>query len=198
MTRQEYRTAYMRILEAKFRPRGDILAAVVDPPEGTIGVHIRRGDTYRKLRRRLAGCCSHIPNFRARLTALLDADDSRKIFVASDDERAKNKFRRIWGDRVVAYPDVVQERDSPAGVKHALRDLYTLGRCDMILTDGNSTFGHVAARFQNRPIENMRKDYGTHGPFRRLLIRAADLLVDRPLSHIHEGVRSVAGQKDRN
>lgn len=194
---EDYHAAYARILCEAFRPCEDILSALISLPPRTIGVHVRRGDKYKRLSRRMKKHCSDLQNYLPRLTELLDSDPSRNIFVASDDDRVKDDLRAIWSERVTTYPDVVQERDSVTGVKHALRDLYTLGKSSIILTDGNSTFGPLAARYENRPHENMRKDFPTRGPLRSLFVHAVDLLVDRPSQVLRAGVVRLAGRHRR-
>ena len=186
---EDYLIAYARILNEVFQPNEDILSDVISLPPGTIGVHVRRGDKYSWISRRLQKRCSYLQNYLPRLSELLDSAPSRKIFVASDDNKMKDSLRAIWKERVVTYPDVVQSRDSVGGVKHALRDLYTLSRCSVVLTDGDSTFGPLAARYQNRPVENMRRSLAPPSRLRMICVRASEALFDRPsrrlLGHVH-------------
>ena len=82
-----------------------------------------------------------------------------RFFVCSDNEAAKAELRARYADRVLTYHATVQTRDSTAGMRDAVRDLYTLAQTRMILTDGDSSFGPVAARYCRRPIRNMRPDF---------------------------------------
>ena len=117
------------------------------------------------------------------------------MFVASDDPAMKDAMKGVWREKVLTYRDVVQRRNSVEGMRHALRDLYTLGQCSLILTDGNTTFGPLAARYKGTPIENMRGELRRLGPIEARFARATEMLLDRPLrvvwSKFHRLARSL-------
>jgi len=194
---EDYRTAYARILNCLFRPQMDIISTVAILPQDTIGVHVRHGDKRRRLSNRRSKRGSYLKNYLPKLSRLLDDAPSRKIFAASDDDRLKDHLQTVWRERVITYPNVVQRRDSIRGVRHALRDPYILGKCSIILIDGDSTFGPLAARYENTAIENMRKDFRCPGPLQSLFLRAADSIIERPSRVLQKGLARVLSHQAR-
>ena len=165
MALDAYDEAFAEILRERFRPCQEILDEMMDLPENTVGVHLRLGDKRANpvLRRRKAGAA--VENFHPAMDELIASEPDVRFFVCSDDEDAKAKLRARYEDRVLAYPATLQTRDSTAGMRDALRDLYTLAKTRTILTDGDSSFGPVAARYFRRPIRNMRPHFRGPGWF---------------------------------
>jgi hypothetical protein len=164
LTPDQYEEAFSETLRERFRPRKKILDSVMDLPKNTVGVHVRLGDKRSNpvLRHRKVG--SAVENFHAAMDAFVASEPDVRFFVCSDDEGAKAQLRARYEERVFTYPATVQTRDTAAGMRDALRDLYTLAQTRMILADGDSSFGPVAARYLQRPIRNMRPDF--QGPGR--------------------------------
>ena len=164
MTPDQYEEAFSETLRERFQPRQKILDGVMELTENTLGVHVRLGDKESNpvLQRRRAG--SAVENFHATMDAFVASEPDVRFFVCSDDEGAKANLRARYEDRVLTYPATVQARDTAAGMRDALRDLFTLAGTRMILTDGDSSFGPLAARYFQRPIRNMRPDF--QGPGR--------------------------------
>ena len=160
---EEFLPTCARIMQRHFRPVRDILDRVMELPPGTVGVHLRRGDKYRSLRKRWQKHPSFVEHFVPTLDGMIAADPAVTFFVCSDDDEVKAQLRRMYPGRVLGYGDVVQRRDSVAGVRDALRDLYTLGQTRLILHDGDSSFGPIASRYATRPYRNMRSDVGDLG-----------------------------------
>lgn len=163
LTLDAYEEAFSETLRAQFRPRKAILDGVIDLPENTVGVHVRLGDKQSNpvLRRRKSG--SAVENFHATMDAFVASEPDVCFFVCSDDEGAKAKLRARYQDRILTYSATVQSRDTTAGMRDAVRDLYTLAQTRTILTDGDSSFGPLAARYFRRPVRNMRPDFRGSG-----------------------------------
>jgi len=167
----DYQQAFSETLRRRFQPRKDILDQMLNLPGNTVGIHVRLGDKQANpvLRRIKAG--SMIENFYPAMDALVASEPDVRFFLCSDDDAAKAQLSARYEGRILMYPAVVQTRSSREGMRDALRDLYTLAQTRLILTDGDSSFGPLAAQYYQRSTRNMRPDF--RGPGRLGTAQAA-------------------------
>jgi hypothetical protein len=111
------------------------------------------------------------------MDALVESEPGVRFFLCSDDDKVKSVMRGRYESRILTYPDVAQTRNTVAGMRDAVRDLYTLARSQLILTDGNSSFGPLAARYFGRPIKNMRPDYRGPGRIQTMQVALSSALI---------------------
>lgn len=103
-------------------------------------------------------------------TKLLQRNAYEKIFLATDDEEAIEKYQKQFGDQVIFYQDVIRSRGSDT-VMHSeiprenhhyllgyevLRDMYTLAACDGLIA-GLSQVSY-AARIQKKSTGKEYRD----------------------------------------
>lgn len=112
----------------------------------TIGVHIRRTDHAEAIRR------SPIELFYAALDREIEADERTAIYLATDSEAVKHDLRARYGTRLHTA-GAPADRESTAGIRDGLTDMYSLARCTHIYGSFGSTFSEMAARLGGAGFE---------------------------------------------
>ena len=104
-----------------------------------IGMHIRRTDHVDAISK------SPVELFLNVGQRELSAHPDLTIFLATDSEEVKQQLRRVFGKRVVTSAHEAS-RDSVAGLREGLADLWMLSRCRHIYGSSGSSFSVMAAR----------------------------------------------------
>ncbi len=152
---ERQRELYRRhVLHASTVPVIDKIYADLSNGQRMIGVHIRGTDN--------AHCIEHSPiaSFIPIIDKKLNGTD--RILLATDDVDAVNILRARYGNRLHVPHMPPASRDSIQGMKIAIRDLYLLARCDVIIGSCGSTFSNMAmglAKTNDLTI--------AHGPLKR-------------------------------
>jgi hypothetical protein len=136
--------------------------------QGCIGVHVRRTDSRRQVE--LEQYFRIIPN------------DDRPIFLCTDSVEVDDSFRERYGSRMVpirrTYPQSGTRLHSAAHdvslrsrmSLEAIRDLYGLSRCGMIVHGVNSSYSRYAIQVLADPSREVRTARPLADRWRRLAI----------------------------
>jgi len=133
-----------------FRPTAEITRRVDAfslTTRNVVGVHIRRGDS------RVAIAHSPIQYFIASMRAKCSADATTEFFVASDSPAVEAELEREFPGRIIRQPNGSYSREDPAGVKHAMVDLYCLASCKHLIGSYWSSFTDTAYELGKMPWE---------------------------------------------
>lgn len=116
--------------------------------EEAIGVHIRRTDNARSI--------AESPT-EAFIRRMQQAPATTRFYVATDDEREKERLCKAFPHRVVVSPTVAN-RHTREGIEEAVVELFTLAGTRCILGSACSTFSDMAANIGHIPLEIIKKD----------------------------------------
>ena len=126
----------------------------------TLGVHVRGADFKRHYinHPNMVNPDEYLPM----VESILSRNSFERIFLATDDVEALEKFRSRWGDMVYFYDDVertsgdetVMRSQNPRPLHHyrlgleVIRDMYTLAACDGIVAglSNVSLFANIVKR----------------------------------------------------
>lgn len=114
--------------------------------EHGVGVHIRRTDNELSIKK------SPTELFIKLMQKEIHEYPDTKFFIASDDEREKEKLREIFGEEQIVTNDVVSLRNTKKGMVYAAVDLYILAGMSKIIGSSNSSFSEAAANIGNIPL----------------------------------------------
>jgi hypothetical protein len=114
--------------------------------ESVIGVHIRRSDHGKAIE------FSPDEAFINKIKAELEADDRNKFFLATDSFETKQKFKALFGDKIISL-DINLARNNNQGIKDALMELLLLSTTNKILGSYGSSFSETAAAIGNKKLE---------------------------------------------
>lgn len=148
---QKYDYALLRKL---FVPRQDMDREIVSftrrfSPH-TVGIHIRRTDNAASIRQ------SPTRLFVEAVDAEIEKNPDTVIFLATDSEAVKNEIRSRYGDRVLTAKEKAG-RNSIAGVKGGIVDMFTLSKTNKIYGSFQSSFSELASQIGNVPLEILQK-----------------------------------------
>jgi hypothetical protein len=129
---------------ASLKPLPSLLARVPALPEGTVGVHIRRGDHWRSTR------YSPLALFFRVLDRHCRKEPAIRFFLASDSPEVVRQMRERYGQRILS-PAATAE-SGITGAQSALVDVLTLARTRMIYHGFMSSFAYTAHLISRRPI----------------------------------------------
>lgn len=107
-----------------------------------IGMHIRRTDNQESIDK------SPLSLFIDKGKEELASHPDLSIFLATDSEEVKGELKAVFGDRVVTS-DREASRDSVAGIRDAIVDMWTLASCQRIYGSAGSSFSPMAASIAN-------------------------------------------------
>ena len=88
------------------------------------------------------------------MDALLASREADSFFLATDDPAVRNRLASRYGSRLLVR-DGSSDRSTPAGMRGAVVDLWTLARCDRLLASFGSTFAPTAATLGGLPCETV-------------------------------------------
>lgn len=135
-----------------FRPSADLRAEIdalaAFPGARTVGVHVRRGDHAQAIRR------SPVEAFETRMDAFLASGEADSFFLATDDSAVRDRLSRRYGSHLLTRGGS-SDRSTPAGMRGAVVDLWTLSRCSRLLASSGSTFAPTAAVLGAVPCETV-------------------------------------------
>lgn len=114
--------------------------------EYTIGMHIRRTDNIDSIRQ------SPLELFVEAGQREQTAHPDLTIFLATDSEEVKQQMRQVFGNRIVTS-DQEASRDSVAGIREGLADMWTLSRTRRIYGSAGSSFSVMASRMGGVPLQ---------------------------------------------
>jgi len=116
--------------------------------EKTIGIHIRRTDNKQSIR------LSPDNAFEERIANEITKDPKVKFYLASDDENIKKQIIEKFDapDRFIFIQEKT-ERNSLAGMKTAVVELFCLSKTKKIIGSNYSSYSNIAAELGDIPIE---------------------------------------------
>ena len=141
--RKELRTHLMAL-----RPLPGIAAEVkaFNLPEGTIGVHIRRGDDVQRF------IASREEDFQTMMEVLLERRPDCRFFLATDVEDVERRFRGRFGSRILVRVKRGGGRVTEQGMADSLVDMLLLSQTRAILGNQHSAFTRSAALWGDCPL----------------------------------------------
>jgi hypothetical protein len=130
--------------------------------EGTVGVHIRRGDAVRDPRIARMYRRSSDSAFMARMDQIVQSMPSSSFFLATDCLDTQRRFQDRYGSLVSTNADkrfVPSIPGAPKANQHdAVVDLFALARTRRILGNYYSSFSGTAATLGGAPLEVVQED----------------------------------------
>jgi hypothetical protein len=110
-----------------------------------IGLHVRYSDRKNPFK-----------HFRVYVDRFLERHPQGRVFLATDNSEVEEYFKGIFPNKVSSAPKWMPppgqpihrtrsaDRDPSEGALEALTDMYLLGRCQRLVVNTTSTFGHCA------------------------------------------------------
>lgn len=148
---QKYDYALLRKL---FVPQHDINDAIASFSkrfsENTVGVHIRRTDNAASILQ------SPTELFIEAIDREIARNKETTIFLATDSEEVKGEMRSRYGGRVLTSNEKA-DRNSIAGIKGGIIDMYTLSKTNKIYGSFQSSFSELASQLGGVPLEILKK-----------------------------------------
>ncbi len=136
------------------KPHSDIMAAIDGIASGftqkTVGIQIRRGDHAKAIAQ------SPLVLFERYMQQALDQDPEVNFYLSTDCFDTIEKLSQMFGDRILRNEDVVLDRNSVAGLKSAVVDVWSLSKTQKIVGAAFSSFGEYAARLGDIPLERLQ------------------------------------------
>lgn len=148
-------TPVVELRQALARRRTEIMQGVV------MGGHLRRGDMLHKLRKAGLEHLASAEGFLAIFGAVLDADPSARIFLATNCAESRDRILRAMPEHVVTSHNDNPERDATSRAKSAVLDIFSLAACPRLLLS-IGTFGQCAWWFGGCPPVRRVAGYGSH------------------------------------
>lgn len=125
--------------------RNEINRTTASFGNNVVGVHVRRTDNA------LSKAHSPLETFMERMESEVQADDSVRFFLATDDVTVRDGLSSLFGGRLM-YRDNKPDRSSEQGMRDALVDLYSLSRTRKVLGSYWSSFSAMASEIGNIPL----------------------------------------------
>lgn len=139
-----------------FTPREDIIKEAQDiikrgSADHIIGMHIRRTDNKQSI--------FHSPDelFINKVRNELQKHRNLCIYLATDDETVKEKFKDTFGEKIIVNSSCAC-RKSLDGMKNAMTELSILSMCEKIYGSYYSSFSEAAALLGNVELEQLTAD----------------------------------------
>lgn len=136
-----------------FRPQdeieGEINNIIKGYSDNTIGVHIRRTDNSVSIKS--SPLCLFIDKMRLEIKN----NETTKFYLASDDDTIKEDLIRRFPNRIISIKGDIS-RDSLAGMKFAVIDLFCLSKTKKILGSVGSSYSQIASEIGNINIEYVK------------------------------------------
>lgn len=114
--------------------------------EQTIGMHIRRTDHAEAIKR------SPTELFIKKAEQLFTETDYSNLFLATDDQNIEEKFKKMFGDKIIFYEGKNFTRRNTSGMEDSVVDLLALARCRIIYGSYGSTFSLMASYIGNSEL----------------------------------------------
>lgn len=111
----------------------------------SIGVHIRRTDNIPAIDK------SSTDNFILSMKKELEADPEAMFYLATDDLSEEDKLRREFPGKIISNQERDLSRNSIAGIRDAMVDLYCLASTRKIIGSYFSSFTDIAADMHQIP-----------------------------------------------
>lgn len=112
----------------------------------SIGIHIRRSDNIESISN------SSDEMFMAKIKEILSSEPNAMLYLATDCETVKTRFKKIFGDHIVTGLKKA-DRNSVDGIREAAIELFTLAGTDRIYGSYYSSFSEAAAIIGARPYQ---------------------------------------------
>jgi hypothetical protein len=112
---------------------------------GTAGVHIRRTDNQWRDE-------SPTDKFVHLMEEEIGQRPNADFFVATDSIEEEANLKRLFPGRIISHTKKSLDRNSPAGIKDAMVDLFCLARCGKIIGSHRSSFSETASQIGNCPL----------------------------------------------
>lgn len=141
---------YQSALSRNFIPCPDILTAVDEYVDKyfsprTIGIHVRRTDNTLAIEQ------SPLSLFIDSMHREIEQCAETNFYVASDDISCKEELRSIFGERILTI-DTVCNRESIAGMKDAVKEMWILSRTCKIYGCFYSSYAVIASQLSDIPL----------------------------------------------
>lgn len=107
-----------------------------------VGIHMRRGD-YLKGKDKI-GFVSDDCGFINRMNQLIKINPKEKFFLCTDSEETQQKFKKLFGNRIVTFTKTNFDRNSVLFTQEGLIDLLILSKTKRILGTYGSTYTEMA------------------------------------------------------
>lgn len=129
-----------------FKPKSGILKNLdqwqQENAKEYVGLHIRRTDHGNAIDSSPDGLFEEV---------ITGSHKGTKFFLCTDDAETENRFRALFGDRILSYSRN-KSRDSRDGIRDAVMDLLLLSRSSHVYGSFKSTFSSFAADYGNIPL----------------------------------------------
>jgi len=119
--------------------------------DNTFGIHIRKGDAVDENNpdKKYYLESHNDKHFINTMDKLIEGQSDAKFFLATDGKETFNKFKKIYGDRIIEPPEKnyydSTYNKSKGGQIDALIDMFCLSKTSVIIGTSWSTFGWVAS-----------------------------------------------------
>lgn len=104
-----------------------------------VGVHIRRGDTKFTVEGK-----QKVSSDERFIERMKEFPEEQKFFLCTDGEETEQRFKEIFGERIVVFPKGTRKRFQKEALQEALIDMLLLSKTKHILGSYLSTFTELA------------------------------------------------------
>jgi len=118
--------------------------------DGTIGIHIRRGDNI------ISRQTSTTDDFIEQMNQALNSDPTANFFLATDSIEVENQMKKRFGKCILTYNKLLS-RSSEKGIQDALIDLWCLSKTKEIIGSFWSSFSITAAELGSIHVKIVKK-----------------------------------------
>ncbi len=138
-----------------FQPTSEIQNQINKYSEGfhpyTFGIHIRRGDNTKSIKQ------SPMLLFINKIDEILGEIDKAKFFLATDSIEIEKELKERYNGRIVTTQKIL-DRNSVAGIKDALIDLFCLSNTSKIYGSYWSSFSEIASKIGSISLEILKAE----------------------------------------
>lgn len=121
-----------------------------DFTEHTFGFHIRRTDHS------ISTTESPTQLFIDKAKECIDLHSDCRLFLATDDESEKQKFRHLFGTHLITSPNEAS-RSNIEGIRDGVSEMWALSKTQLIYGSSHSTFSMLASKIGGTPLVVLKR-----------------------------------------
>ncbi len=116
-----------------------------------VGVHIRKGDFV--FIKNGVGNVSSEKMFIKKIKEEIEKNKETKFFLATEDMKTEEMIKKVFSNKIIAYPKKIAKREDEGSVREALIEMLLLSKTEKILGNFKSSFTEMAWSFGECKIQ---------------------------------------------